>query len=142
MIAFILPRSFNKISLQDKLDRRFDLRLSIVLDVSYVFQIWERNNVLRIRPCKKILKDDMKFVKYEDCVMNTIAIRKNGVRAGKAQMFNNQSKNSHYFINHQDVSVTGELLSYLNDILWEHNDRLGIPSISKQQFIEVLNDFN
>jgi hypothetical protein len=153
-IAFILPRSFKKKSLQDKLDLNFILKLNIDLepnsfvfennevDVPCVFQIWQRTETRRTKSEKKELDNNMVFLKYEDCDENTVAIRRVGVYAGKAYLFKEQSKQSHYFVKHEEPSMMEKLLCYLNEIVWLHNDTTGPRSISKQQFIEKLNEFH
>jgi len=149
-IAFILPKSFKKESLQDKLDRNFSLYFSLDIenssflfkdkdyDVPSVFQIWHRTSEPRPKTVKRILNEDMSFVKFEDINESVIALRRVGVYAGKASYFDNQSKQSHYFLKVNSI-LQESVIEYLNNIIWEHNDTTGPRSISKQQFIEVLN---
>ena len=148
-IAFILPKSFKKESIQNKLDRNFTISLSIDLekfsfllddveyDVPSVFQIWNRTNIPRQKNVKRTLVNtNISFIKKKDIDKPVIAIRRVGINAGKATFFINQSKESHYFLCCDNLQ---EVIDYLNKIIWEHNDTTGPRSISKQQFIDILN---
>lgn len=151
VIAFILPRSFKKLSIQKRLDRYFSLQTTIdldpdsflldgqIYDVPSVFQIWKRTNEQRPKLGKQILLNDgVRFTTKNFCD-RTVAIRRIGVNAGRAELFNNQSIESHYFID-SDIDLQ-EIISYLNRFKWEHNDTTGPRSISKQQFIKLLNNY-
>jgi len=149
-ISFILPKSFKKESMKNKLDKNFSLQLSMDLEefsftfkdedynVPSVFQIWNRTHEPRQKNTKKILNEKMSFLKLEETENSSISIRRVGINAGKASWFNNQSKQSHYFLKTQ---IPENVIDYLNSIEWEHNDTTGPRSISKQQFIEVLNRY-
>ena len=107
MIAFIIPKTFRKKSLQNKLHLNFHLKLdedlpknSFVLngepyDVPCCFQIWEEQKLKR-----RIVKTDLnneffEFVKQEQ---GNIAVRRVGGRTGKATKdVNGVSATSHYF---------------------------------------------
>lgn len=148
-IAFILPKSFKKKSLQNKLDRNFSLHSSTDLekfsflledkdyDVPTIFQIWNRTETPRPKHIKRTLENpNISFIKYKDIKDSVVAVRRVGINAGKSSYFDNQSKESHYFLKCDNLQ---EVIDYLNNIYWEHNDTTGPRSISKQQFIEVLN---
>jgi len=149
-IAFILPKSFKKESMKNKLDRNFSLHFSMDLehnsftfkdkdyDVPSVFQIWIRTEEPRQKNKQIILNKEMTFIKFEETQNSSISLRRVGINAGKSFWFLNQSKQSHYFLNAKDPE---NVLDYLNNIEWEHNDTTGPRSISKQQFIEVLNRY-
>lgn len=92
-IAFILPASFTKPSMQARLDRRFHLLQEILLPdepfekdgekVRYntVFQIWERRDVERLQPQPVTTHPDFAFVKTLEEA--DFAVRRVGAHAGK-----------------------------------------------------------
>jgi hypothetical protein len=151
-IAFILPKSFKKPSIQNRLNLYFWLDKTIELDsnsfildnkdysVPCVFQIWIRKTNQRIiKPKLELINPVISFINYKDInkYSNIISIRRVGFYAGRAYIYNNNSAQSHYFLNTSiDVNV---ILSYINNIKWTFEDTVGPRSISKQQFIEKLN---
>lgn len=155
-IAFILPKSFKKISMKNKLDLNFKLVSSVDIEnnaftldgqeynVPTVFQIWKRDDIPRIKYYSPSLNHYFHFVKYEEISSSNeeeiIAIQRVGGNAGLASRFNEQNKQSHYFLICTSVFFfADQIIDYLNSIEWEHNDTIGPKSISKYQFIIELN---
>ena len=75
VIAFIVPKTWNKQSIHNRLDKNFILIKSIDLQedcffgvketsVKCCFQIWERSDSKRIKPEKKLSHKDWDFVNY------------------------------------------------------------------------------
>lgn len=109
VVAFVLPRTFKKASLQQRLDAHLHLLAEWDLpsnsfefegrpyDVPCVFQIWERRPARRaqVRPTRE--HPDFTFVK--DPREAKFAVRRVGARAGKVlDDFAGYAASSHYFI--------------------------------------------
>lgn len=143
VICFILPKSFKKRSIQDKIPLNFHLVLEKDLpknsffykeneyDVPCVWQIWEKREEAREKDIKRIPKT-FKFVRKEDA---NCSIRRVGINAGKAFVDTDKSKQSHYFIKVNDPEL---FVKKVNEIKWEHNNTVGPRSISKQELINEI----
>ena len=146
-IAFILPKSFKKDSFkkvfspkfhlvyQDDVDKDAFLANGKPYDVPCVFQIWERRDFDREMP--EILKPiGFQFVKKRE--NPDYSLRRVGVYAGKLdRKTDDKSEQSHYFIK---LNKNSDLFALKYNIIeWEHNNTVGPRSISKQEFIKVLN---
>jgi len=108
-IAFILPLSFAKKSMQHSIPLHFHLTYSWILpansfkfhnedvDIPSIFQIWMRKEFLRKEP-PKISPSGYKYVK--DFQQADVAIRRVGSNAGKIYTsdLHTRNHNSHYFI--------------------------------------------
>jgi len=150
-ISFILPKSFKKDSMKNKLDLHFHLicehnlpKNSFIVnnkehEVPCVFQIWIRKKVLRIlKP--KLIPFHYKFVKKVET--HDIAVRRVGVYAGSIfTETENKSHQSHYFIKF-DNELTYFLLWKLQNIKFLESDyTVGPKSISKQELIKEYNKY-
>ena len=95
-IAFIIPRSFRKISIQNKLDINFklisDMDISNKLNtfdppinVKCCFQIWIRTNNKRLIKKQNVKHIDWKFLHYtkDDILLSDFAIRAYGGNCGE-----------------------------------------------------------
>lgn len=146
-IAFILPLSFSKPSLKNKVPLNLHLNYEEILpdnsfllngedyNVKCVFQIWEKRNYKR----DKIIGTDPIGFKYtKDRNLSDISIRRVGVYAGRAFKDNDRSEQSHYFIILQDKSKIDNLVSLLNSTEWV-DLTVGPRSISKSELNEVIN---
>jgi predicted RNA methylase len=108
-IAFILPRSFAKYSMQKSMPLNFHLARSMSIpqyaflyknkkyNVPCIFQIWVKKYKLR-RKLQKIKTIGYKFTKYSKKA--DFAVRRVGSKSGHIFIDNiaNKNKNSHYFI--------------------------------------------
>jgi hypothetical protein len=96
VIAFIIPRSFRKESIQNKLDINFKLVYDMdisnksdtfdpPINVKCCFQIWVKNNKKRIIIKKSIKHKDWKFLNYnkDDILLSDFAILAYGGQCGK-----------------------------------------------------------
>ena len=151
VIAFIVPKTFQKQSLQNKLNLNFILKLNIDLvnnsfifnnksfEIPCCFQIWERS--INSRIINKIILDNNLFVFCKKEKAN-IAIRRIGRRAGKAtSAINELSESSHYFLNYKFNNISiNEFVSIINDINFSKivNATSGIKSLSKPELITEL----
>jgi len=147
-IAFILPLSFKKDSIQSKIDINYHLVESTELmknsfiigedtpyDVPCVFQVWENKYEPRAIPTQ------YKPVGYQYVKNNMdydIAVRRVGWYAGKGYTDKDKADQSHYFIKFNDASDIEYKLEILNRHQWEHNNTVGPRSISQSELNQVL----
>ena len=147
-IAFILPKSFKKPSLQHKIPINFHLISSIDLpknsflinncehDVPCVFQIWQRHKTKIRKIPKKLVPIFYKFVKKDEAP--DISFRRVGAQAGKVEtVITTQSPQSHYFIKFD--SYSSEIVQAIKNINFLHDNTVGPRSISKQELIKQIN---
>ena len=147
IIAFIVPKTFRKDSVKNKLDlnmhlifekniesHSFNLNNHIV-DVPCVFQIWEKRNELREKVIPLNRVKGMTFCNKENA---DIAFQRVGVNAGTIKdksVFPHISKSSHLFIKLEDLKD----IEVLKNIDWSDikYNTAGNPSISKSELIKV-----
>lgn len=146
VIAFILPLSFVKPSMQNAFPLNFHLLESIELsknsflvnsepyDVPCVFQIWQRKDSPRNLDNKQI-PVGFEFVKHTD--PHDIVFRRVGVNAGKCSKPNNQSPQSHYFIKFEQKQDIDSLIEKSQQIDFKQNTT-GPKSISKSEACLIL----
>lgn len=146
-IAFILPLSFAKISVKNKIPEFYHLDYEEILpedsylldgenySVKCVFQIWKKKDSKR----EKIKSDEATGFTYtKNKNLADIAIRRVGVYAGKAFRDLSKSEQSHYFLIIEDKSKIDLIINKLEEINW--NDlTVGPRSISKGELNNVLN---
>tara|TARA_B100001142_G_scaffold108755_1_gene110759 strand:+ start:1594 stop:2415 length:822 start_codon:yes stop_codon:yes gene_type:complete len=149
-VSFILPKSFKKNSLKNKIDLNFHCVCEVDLpensftinnddyNVPCVFQIWVKKTEKRKLP-KKLEPKHFRFVKKEQD--HDISFRRVGVYAGKIDTETNEkSFQSHYFIKFDEGVFNHELLDKLKNIIFkECNDTVGPKSTSKQELIKEFN---
>jgi hypothetical protein len=156
-IAFILPKSFRKQSIQSKLNPFFHLEREMEIpedafeykDQTYnipcVFQIWIRKPERRPEIIQeKLESSQLEFIKMTEPKTTNdaiVSIRRVGFYAGKAKRYENENNQSHYFLKVVNTRLADLVIEYLNSIHWEFNNSVGPRSISKQEFIRELNNF-
>lgn len=147
-IAFILPLSFMKDSMKNKIPEYFHLKHEEILNensfllngddynVKCCFQIWEKKTYKRkkVKPIKEI-----DFTYTKDKSIADLAIRRVGVYAGKGFIDTfNKSEQSHYFIILKDKLKINFIIESLKNKKW--NDlTVGPRSISKSELNQYLN---
>lgn len=144
-IAFILPKSFKKESVQNKIPLNYHLILEIDLDdnsflleskdykVPSIFQIWKRKDEKRILKIKKSTTEYFEFVNKNE--KPDIAYRRVGFYAGSIyDEIENKSEQSHYFIKSRMDLI--ELKKIMKSIKWKHDNTAGPRSIGKSELIE------
>jgi len=149
-IAFIIPKTFKKVSVQNKLNLSFHLIQEIELrkdsfvfnnkpyDVPCVFQVWEKQDLLRDKVKTNITSEYLDFVSKAD---GEFAIRRVGGLAGKVILsFEDYKEPSHYYIKSKiDVE---DLIDVLVDGYTSFNsvakNAAGNPSLSKYELITLL----
>ena len=158
-IAFILPKSFRKESIQNKLNSYFHLEKEWEIpeygfeyknhtyNIPCVFQIWIRKSQKRPETQIEILESkEFEFIKISqnqpvDKNCNIVSIRRVGFYAGKAKRYENENIQSHYFLKAINNEVVDTVIDYLNTVSWTFNNSVGPRSISKQEFIRELNRY-
>lgn len=144
-ISFILPKSFKKESLKNKIPLNFHLMHEYELpknsfylknklyNVPCVFQIWKKCNKNR----KKILKlqpENFTFVKKNE--NPHIAFCRVGGRAGNFSLnWQNKSVQTHYFIKFKTSKIFKKFLKLEKTFIFAANNTVGAKSISKQELI-------
>lgn len=147
-IAFIIPKTFKKLSIQNKLNLSFHLIAEKELepysfiynnksyDVPCVFQIYEKRNYDRIKIIPKNKSDLFEFTDKENA---DIAIRRVGRLAGKVILdFKEYKKSSNYFIklkNKDNINKINDLYILLNN---SAKNSAGNPSLSKDELINIV----
>ena len=150
-IAFIVPMTFRKDSIQKRLDGRFHLVSDTELplesfifegkpySVPCCFQIWKRQSTPRIHVDKPLTHGDFDFVAPEHA---DIAFRRIGAVAGKVLTeFQGYSTSSHYYL--KSNIDREDLVSRLRAIDWTVTrcKTAGNPSISKRELVEQYSQF-
>ena len=153
VIAFIVPKTFKKESLQRKLNKSYWLvdemdipKNSFTLgdalhDTPSVFQIWERREKTRSTPKVDLDNEVVEFVKTPEEA--DLAVRRVGGRTGKAsdKVFESAPV-SHYFLKIKDKVKypSNDLIEKINAIDFTElaNATAGVRSISKGEFILAL----
>lgn len=145
-IAFILPRTFRKPSVINRLSNNFNLRLEDKLprnsfhtpdgkiyDVPCVWQVWDKG---QIRQKIEVITthNDFKFV--ETKAEANFVVQRVGAGAGNTHRNFNKAKPSHYWIKGSD-----SVYRVMQEIDWNYNDSpkydtAGNPSISKSDLIK------
>ena len=151
-IAFIVPKTFRKDSLQRKLHRNFWLvgemeipknsftKGDVLHDTPSVFQVWERRDRRRALPKVSLDNRAIEFVKTPEEA--DFAVRRVGGRAGKAMLeVISCAPVSHYFLKVKSDEFKKEsLVDIINTIDFSElaNATAGVRSISKAEFIKEL----
>jgi hypothetical protein len=149
-VSFILPKSFKKDSLKNKVPLNFhcvyewELPINSFLindvdhDVPCVFQIWVKKAVERVKP-QKLTPNNFIFVKKDSA--HDISFRRVGVYAGNVSKdTEDKSVQSHYFIKFNDGVLTDEAYNKIKSINFgKSSDTVGPKSISKQELIKEFN---
>ena len=146
-IAFILPLSFEKPSMEKAFPLIYHRRLSFRLnshaflvngephDVPCVFQVWERMTQPRT-VAVAIIPNNFEFVK--STTAHDIVVRRVGVYAGRAFLAGGlHSPQSHYFIKITTNCAKSRVVQKLNEHTFPTNTT-GPRSLSKGEITEVL----
>lgn len=149
-IAFVVPRTFEKDSLQRRLDPHMHLVLEHPIDpnsfyrdgqpcaVPCVFQVWQRRPERREHPERITTHPDFAFV--DKSAAPDFAFQRVGVRAGLVKSMDHHalSAPSHYFIRVADRAQVGRVRQRLEAVDWNKvkHRTSGNPSIGKHEMIE------
>jgi len=143
-IAFILPKSFKKETLKNRIPKFYHLINEIDLDdnsytlfdndylVPSIFQIWERKDVIRENNKLKTKSDLITFVKQSD--NPDYSFRRVGFYAGMLyDEITGKSPQSHYFI-----KSSLDIKEFLKNYKWDHNNTTGPRSIGKSEIVKII----
>lgn len=154
VIAFIIPKTFKKESVTNRLSLDFHLEYSEDVqkdsftfnnedyDVPCVFQIWIRRNTKRKKIIRKKTTNLFNFTTKSDA---DLAIRRVGGLAGKvfSDNFNKYEPPSHYYL-----KITSKPKKELVELLQSKYEKLqdaarntaGNPSLSKSELIAIIEE--
>jgi hypothetical protein len=147
-IAFVLPKSFKKPSMQKCFPPLFHLKVTLELppnsfvcngdvhDVPCLFQVWVRSDVPR--PLTPTVYPT--YYAYVGKDQSDVAVRRVGVNAGKAwRTSTTHSPQSHYFLSLGGRDVEAWLEAFEAHSMFGHNNTVGPRSVSKPELNVVLN---
>lgn len=150
-IAFLLPLSFKKYSVQNKLDLSFHLAYEMILKDTYftiynsnenykvpcVFQVWKRKAKEREIVKYPLYSNIFSFVKREDA---DFRVQRVGGKAGIATFdIDNVSSNSNYFIKNTSSYTSQQLVDIINNISFPSVEfTVGPKSLPKGELIYYL----
>ena len=148
-VSFILPKSFKKDSLKNKIPTKFHLIIEydlpshsflvneIEYDVPCVFQIWKK--MADNRPVIEKL-EPLHFIFVNKTDDPDISFRRVGVNAGVIDKnVEEKSIQSHYFIKFTNDKTIDENILLLSHITFDFNNTVGPKSISRQELIYKFN---
>ena len=150
VIAFILPLSFKKDSVKNRLDLNFHLVKEVDLEensfhlfgeeksVPCVFQIWERKST----PRKKIrLRTTSEILEFTDRENADLRVQRVGGNAGKASFDFNRAVASNYFIKNKTEKSNEELKDFINSLIFPSIEfTVGPKSLSKGELIAIIEE--
>ena len=150
-IAFILPLSFKKDSVQNRLNLNFHLKEEIDLSecefllvnetrvkVPCVFQIWEKESIPRK---KKHMKTTSSFFEFVDKNSADFRIQRVGGNAGKASFDLTKSPSSNYFIKNKSNISNEQFVDLVNSLIFPSIEfTVGPKSLSKGELVEILEE--
>lgn len=143
VIAFILPRSCRKASVQNRLNENFHLVHEVEVpgnaflfrdkkyDVPAIFQIWQRGTSPRPLVKVETRHPDFKFTTPD---LASFAIQRVGARAGRIHLDFTKSRSSHYFIAGQ---VANKMLALEPYFVRAAGNAGGNPSLSKAEIVSL-----
>lgn len=150
-IAFILPLSFKKASVQNRLNLEFHLDNEIILSncefflkneekikVPCVFQVWKKQATARNQVKLKTTTELFDFV---DRANADFRIQRVGGNAGKASFDLTKSPSSNYFIKNKTTLSNEELVEHINNLRFPTIEfTVGPKSLSKGELVAILED--
>lgn len=142
-IAMVLPRSFRKASIQNRLDSRLHLVAEQILpprsfvfegrpyDVPCVFQIWKRTKQHRAPVQLPTVHPDFDFTGKDAAAF---AVQRVGANAGRIKLdFTDCAPSSHYFIKPHRANVLDTMRQINFDAV--RHDVAGNPSVGKGELV-------
>lgn len=150
-IAFILPLSFKKDSIQDRLNLNFSLKEELVLEdcffilkdetkikVPCVFQVWEKTSVSRKKHKSKLTSNYFSFTTKE---LADFRIQRVGGNAGKAFFDLNKAISSNYFIKNTSNKTNEDFVNFVNSLSFPSiSYTVGPKSLSKGELIQIIEE--
>lgn len=150
-IAFILPLSFKKESVQDRLNLNFVLKRELVLEncsfmlkdeeeivVPCVFQIWEKQKEQREKHKVKLTSNYFSFTQKEGA---DFRVQRVGGNAGKAFFDLDRAISSNYFIKNSSPLTNEEFVNFINGLIFPSIAyTVGPKSLSKGELITIIEE--
>ena len=144
VIALILPRTFRKASVENRLINDFHLLHEEVVpdnaflfrsrpyNVPAIFQIWERRSYPRGLRCTEITHPDFAFTTPDRF---DLIIKRVGARAGRVHHDGKASPSAHYFIkgNVEHIMKQLDFASVVGNVA-------GNPSLSKAEIVSLYRE--
>ena len=152
-IAFILPLSFKKQSVQSRINEYFHLTKEIILEnktfllhnenysVPCVFQVWEKQKVKRPIPKKQLTSPYFSFVSKDSA---DFRVQRVGGNAGVASFDLNKSEQSNFFIKNNSMLSNEDFVKLVNSTEIEFPSiefTVGPKSLPKSELVMVLNEY-
>lgn len=147
-IAFILPKSFKKESVKNRIPLNFTLKIEQDLpsnsftlndntyNVPCVFQYWIKSDIPRTIIKGSVKSDIIEFVDKDKA---DFRIQRVGGSAGKASKDINKSISSNYFVKNISNIDTDILITMINNHIFPTiNDTVGPRSLSKRELVKEL----
>lgn len=150
-IAFILPLSFKKDSVKNRLNENFHLIEEIILTdnsftlvdgntitVPCVFQIWEKQEIKRQ---KITLKTTSALFDFTTADKADFRIQRVGGNAGKASFDLTRAASSNYFIKNNTELSNEKFVEFVNNLIFPSiSFTVGPKSLSKGELIAVIEE--
>lgn len=149
-VAFIVPRSFQKISYQNRINLNFWLEKELILPensftfygkdykIPTVFQIWERKNKKREKIKLPTNTPYLQFVKEKE--NSDFRIQRVGGRAGKAFLDKDGAISSNYYVKNISKISTEEFIEKINKINFSSLEfTVGPKSLPKGELCYEIN---
>lgn len=148
VIAFIVPRSFKKASIENRLDRAFHLicevevpKYAFLFDgqpygVPCVFQIWERRDTKRAPQPTRTTHPDFAFTTPDRA---DFAIQRIGARAGQIHHDLTKSASSHLFVKSLRSEKVEEIMRKIDFTSVKYNT-VGNPSVAKCEIVSLYEE--
>ena len=150
-IAFILPRSFKKESVKNKLNEYFHLLKELDIppfsfifenqdyDVPCVFQVWERTREKRKKITFPFTSSYIQFVK--DKSEADFRVQRVGGKAGQAFLNKDGALSSNYYVKNISNIPTEKMIQTINNLPYlSLEDTVGPKSLPKGELIYLLNE--
>jgi hypothetical protein len=143
-IHFVLPRTFRKSSVLNRVDPHLHLMHDqIVADehfpgsITTCYQVWHKKPHLRDMILEDVTHADFEFV--EPAEADVCVGRVGGGPCGKVFLdkFDQRSINSHYFLKVKDQSVINKLQSVSSLFRKAAEQTVGVPSLSKTELVKI-----
>lgn len=148
IVAFVVPRTFKKMWLQNKLDPYFHLVREVPVpakaflfrgkpyNVPAVFQIWERRSYARERWPEGTVHPDFDFTDPQDA---EFAIQRVGANAGRIHRNFKLSEKSHYYIR-PNVEGVEAIMAQL-DLRSVASNTAGNPSLAMAEIVHLYSEW-
>ena len=150
-IAFILPLSFKKDSVQNQLNLNFHLEKELNLNncsfylknqkeiiVPCVFQVWNKQNPPRK---KKKLKTTSSLFSYVTKEEADFRVQRVGGNAGKASLDLNRAASSNYFIKNNSNKSDEDFVYFINNLTFPTLEfTVGPKSLPKGELVAVIEE--